>query len=1377
MRVAPIGAALAALCMALPLLADNTVPVGGYATFTVQTGPFSDCLLTGTVTTSNPKVATVTPSGSFSPMGPSQQFQVSAIGVGTAVITVNYTGNPSQYCSSGTFVYNVTVTATAPATPTSAQTTNSGGAGEPISTATGELYGQDETPDLTVSGPLPVTFQRYYASFLSSNNVSSGLGTNWMHNYDVKIAVSGATAKVTLFRGKTVQFTQSGSAWTLSGTEQRPYQLIASGSGYQFLEPQVNLIYTFNSAGALTSIQDRNGNTLTVTQGSNGPTQVSDGLGRTLTFTYSGSNLTSVLDQSARSVTFEYNGGLLSAFANANGKRTTFSYTTAGTLTGLMTSSTRPAGNQPFTQQFDSQGRVTSQSDSFSNSMTLTYSASGTAVSEPGGLSLTQAHDSQFNLTSEADSNGVKSGYTYDANNRPVSSVNRLGATSSVTWDSASGLPSVYTDELGYTTRYSYASSNFGGFTFYDLSGVTYADGTSVKIARDTKGNMTAYTDQAGAVRQYAVNARGQVTSVTNPSGGATTMTYADDGTLTAIQRPSGGATQRAYDSAKRVNQLTFPDGTTQNFQYDGLDNLVTFTDENRHSRAQAFDDNDNLKSTTDALSATTSLSYDTDDRQVSTVDPLGKTTRSAWDALSRLQSVTDPTGVSVNFSYDGLNRLTGMVDTTGKGLNFNSDAEGRLISSTDALQRLIQFSRDARGQITTITTPNGELYHRAYDAMQRLTSVTDPLNRTTHYSYDARGSLIGVNLPGNVTAFFTRSGSGSISSITDPNGNQWTSSYHSSGRPSAVTDPLGQSTSFQYDSRQRLSSATLPAGSAQYSYDAVGNLTALTYSDGTSLAYSYDADNRSTGGSGVTLSRDGNGRITASNGLQIAWDDAGRIAAVTYAPGKTVKYLYDNRGLLNQVSDWVGGVTAFTYDVAHQLTSILFANGIEEDYTYDKDGRRSTIRVSKSGTTISSIVLHRDAAGQIKSADRSAPTVPSLTDSYTPLAYDSADQSEAAAYDSLGRVTGDYLRTYSWDLASRLVSWKALSTTATFTYDAFGQRISKNVNGAAENYILNYALPLPSLAAVRSGGADQRYYIWLPDGKLLQAIDASNNNRHFYHFNESGSTDFLTDDTGAVTDSYATTPYGETVVQNGSTPNPFTFHGAFGVMQEDAAGLYYMRQRYYDSASARFLSRDPNSSLDPRTIAPYQFVEGNPMEHQDPSGREDTSSLNPPDIATDADWVNAAASEFFSGQTYLRLLSYRDKKKEEQAMSWLARPLSGWLPLRGSSAPVSTPPLPGSPMPPAAPGPAAPPTAPAPAAPAPTTPAPQPAPAPDSANPPTPPPPPSSPGPVAVNPEGAAGTEAELARLNLQLKHEKGQAGGGFLAIAATVAVFLLLL
>src|SRR5207302_9463406 len=170
---------------------------------------------------------------------------------------------------------------------------------------------------------------------------------------------------------------------------------------------------------------------------------------------------------------------------------------------------------------------------------------------------------------------------------------------------------------------------------------------------------------------------------------------------------------------------------------------------------------------------------------------------------------------------------------------------------------------------------------------------------------------------------------------------------------------------------------------------------------------------------------------------------------------------------------------------------------------------------------------------------------------------------------------------------------------SASFTYDGFHQRISRTAaDGTTQNYVLNYALGFPSIAIVQSGGADQRYYVYLPNGALLYAIEAGDNSHHYYHFDELGSTMFLTDDGGSVTDQYGATPFGETVTASGSTVNPFTWLGQWGVMQEGSTGLYYMRFRYYDSATARFLSRDPIPQLEPRAINPYQYATANPLSN-----------------------------------------------------------------------------------------------------------------------------------------------------------------------------------
>jgi RHS repeat-associated protein len=239
-----------------------------------------------------------------------------------------------------------------------------------------------------------------------------------------------------------------------------------------------------------------------------------------------------------------------------------------------------------------------------------------------------------------------------------------------------------------------------------------------------------------------------------------------------------------------------------------------------------------------------------------------------------------------------------------------------------------------------------------------------------------------------------------------------------------------------------------------------------------------------------------------------------------------------------------------------------------------------------------------------VTSADRNLPQAPSPAPGVLPLGYDAAHQISGSTYDGLGRLTSDFLRKYTWNLASELTGYSGADGSASFGYDAFGLRISATAaDGSSQNYVLNYALGMPSIATVQTGGADQRYYVHLPSGALLYAIEAADDSHHYYHFDPSGSTTFLSDDSGHVTDSYGVTPYGETVTAAGSTANPFTWLGRWGVMQEGSTGLYYMRFRYYDSASARFLSRDPIQQLRPHAINPYQYAAANPISNMDPVG------------------------------------------------------------------------------------------------------------------------------------------------------------------------------
>jgi RHS repeat-associated protein len=74
---------------------------------------------------------------------------------------------------------------------------------------------------------------------------------------------------------------------------------------------------------------------------------------------------------------------------------------------------------------------------------------------------------------------------------------------------------------------------------------------------------------------------------------------------------------------------------------------------------------------------------------------------------------------------------------------------------------------------------------------------------------------------------------------------------------------------------------------------------------------------------------------------------------------------------------------------------------------------------------------------------------------------------------------------------------------------------------------------------------------------------------------------------------------------KTGSTENPFTYIGGLGVMTEDY-GLYFMRARFYEAESGRFLGKDPleGSLMQPMSLHRYNYAAGNPIVWTDASGK-----------------------------------------------------------------------------------------------------------------------------------------------------------------------------
>ena len=1073
--------------------------------------------------------------------------------------------------------------------------------GDPIATGSGEQV-QNPSPDLAIEGPFPVVFQRYYASFLTFSGINGALGANWLHNYDVHLYLKNGYASILLADGTNVYFKQSGGGYQPVNPLNYPAQLISSSNGYRFLDSSVNLIYGFDNSGNLIRIENRNGNGVDVQPGPNGPLQVSDGLGRLLVFSYAGNNLASVKDGSGRVVQFTQTNGNLTKVTDSDGNSTLYTYSATNYFPGLLSSLTSPRANKLLASVvYDANGRVVQQTDSRNHITSISYGTNSATVKNPVGNTLTDQYQGENTLSAAVDGLGNTTSYTRDSLNRITAITDRNGNKTSMTYDPASGYIASTTDAEGNTTRYAYQSQSQGGFTFYVLSKVTYPDNSSESFTYDANGNVLTFTDRIASTSKYSYNSKGQVLTGTNAAGGVTTYIYANDGTLTSVKSASGNTTSYAYDPQFRVQQITEGDGSTRMLSYDNRGNLIKTVDELGQTTTSTFDGDGNLATSTDPLGGQTTNAYDSQDNLTQVTNAAGAATVYTYNDANLLASVANGGGQPRNIQYDAAGRVTSVKGSNGKGISYTYDKEGGVASVADQLNRTVKFTRNKNGLISRITTPGGANLDVTRDALGRVTTSKDAMGATTSYRYDADGRLTAITAPGAITASFAYDALGSLKQITDPNGSAWVFANDSQGRPVTAADPLGNSISYQYDQRDLLAGETDPLGSSTITRDAAARPIQRAFSDGTMIAATRDGKGRITAANNVALSYDALDRITQSNNLAVTYA-GGRIASVTYEPGQTVTYTYSAGGLT--IADWAGGTVTIAYNDAGQIVSVTRSNGVVTQYTYDADGRMSGITEAGGGSSLASIAIKRDANGRITSTNQNVPQANDPAPGVLQLGYDAAEQVSGSTYDGLGRLNSDALRSYTWDLASRLISYSGADGSASASYDDAGLRVSwMGGDGTARNYVWNYATELPTVATVQSGGADLRYYVYTPDGSLLYSIEAADNTRHFYHFDQSGSTLFLTDDGGNITDTYAITPYGESVSHNGNMDNPFTWLGQFGAMQEGNTSLFYLRARYYDSATARFLSRDPLRSNDPREINPYQYAAGNPITSDDATG------------------------------------------------------------------------------------------------------------------------------------------------------------------------------
>jgi RHS repeat-associated protein len=187
----------------------------------------------------------------------------------------------------------------------------------------------------------------------------------------------------------------------------------------------------------------------------------------------------------------------------------------------------------------------------------------------------------------------------------------------------------------------------------------------------------------------------------------------------------------------------------------------------------------------------------------------------------------------------------------------------------------------------------------------------------------------------------------------------------------------------------------------------------------------------------------------------------------------------------------------------------------------------------------------------------------------------------------------GSDTTTYTWNVRNQLTGISNTGFSASFTYDSFGRRTAKTIQGTTTNFVYDGLNPVQEksgstvTANLLTGlGIDEFFQRTDGVGSRALLTDAL------------GSTVALGDSSGTLQTQYTYEPFGYTTEAGSASTNSYKYTGR----EDDGSGLYYYRARYYHPRLQRFVAEDP-SGFTAGDMNLYAYVYNAPTIFSDPEG------------------------------------------------------------------------------------------------------------------------------------------------------------------------------